>query len=161
MDQYRKEFEYEEEKGVGGFLLIFFIMMLSSEPILGIIATAKGYQFFISNPVLKTGYILAGILIIAALLVECTLLKKISKLAVPFVKIYLAARIVFYIPTFIINTIIQIENIPYLKTERLYNNEYYSIILSNIIYLFYVIAFSVLWWLYFNKSKRVKLYYGS
>jgi hypothetical protein len=43
MNEFRKPYEYEEEKGIGGFLMVFFVMLLSVEVLLALMILVQGY----------------------------------------------------------------------------------------------------------------------
>jgi hypothetical protein len=159
MDEFRKPYEYEDEKGVSGFLLIFFLMVIAIEPFQTIIAIFFGYANLELMPVLRIVYVIISILLICFSLFTAVALKKIQKKAVSIVKIYLIFRLIYFIPFTIFNTIYQIKHITIQVTDSRYNGEYTGIIYGFAISIVYVLAFSALWYLYFQKSKKVKTHY--
>ncbi|HPP36095.1 MAG TPA: hypothetical protein PK767_07610, partial [Clostridiales bacterium] len=94
MDEFRKPYEYMEEKGVSGFLLLYFIMLLAQETLLGVITLFNGYDLFSGNMVL--GPIMMGISVFYILfsLFSAIVLKKLKKFAVRVSKVFLVFRAV-------------------------------------------------------------------
>lgn len=159
MDEFRKPYEYEDEKGVSGLLLVFFVMLIAFETFLGIIAAFSGYDTVKSIPGLGKLYIGLGIFFVVYPLFTAFALRKMKKYAVRIAKIYLIARLVYHIPFVVVNTIIMINRISYNKDYIEYGKEYNSLIIGLAISLFYLVAFSVLWYLYFSRSKKVREFY--
>lgn len=154
MDEFRKPFEYFEEKGVGGILLLLFFMLITIEPLMGIAAIFFGYHY-INNNVIGTVFIYLAVFYVLFSIVSGILIKKKSRFAVKFVKIFLIFRMVFMTPYLYVNTRMQINEIEYEKTFHLYETAYRSIVTSFIICLAYVVVFSAAWYAYLCKSKRV------
>jgi hypothetical protein len=156
MDEFRKPYEYYEEKGVSGFLLIYFLMLLAEESLLGIIAMFMGYNLLAENRV--TGMIImaiSGFYILFAVY-SAIVLKLLRKYAVKVSKVFLVSRLFYMIPYLIFNTVSQIKEIPYDKDIEMYAVMYRSIINSFIISLSLIIAFSVGWYIYLKRSRKVR-----
>ena len=156
MDEFRKPYEYMEEKGVSGFLLLYFIMLLAQETLLGVITLFNGYDLFSGNMVL--GPIMMGISVFYILfsLFSSIVLKKLKKFAVRVSKVFLVFRAVYLIPYLIFNTISQIREIPYDRNHEMYSKMLGSIIVSSVISFLLIVAFSVGWYIYLNRSKKVR-----
>lgn len=159
MDEFRKPYEYEDEKGKSGLLTLFLAMLLGFETLLGILAAINGYNSVKSISVLGTVYIILGVLMVVYPLFTAFALRKMRKSAIRIVKVYLIVRLVYLIPFFVSNTVIMIGQIRYLKTDIQYAQEFNSLIISLLISLIYLISFSILWYMYFCKSKKVKEFY--
>ena len=154
MDEFRKSFEYFEEKGVGGILLILFLMLISLEPFIGILSAAAGYNAFPDSKVFTLILISAAVYILLALF-SGIVLKKLRSYAVAAIKVFLVYRMVFLAPILIINMRFQIGTIPYAKTFSQYSIEYNSAISSFAVSIAYAVIFSIGWYIYLNQSKKV------
>lgn len=155
MDEFKKPFEYFEEKGVGGILLILFFMLISLEPFLGILSVAVGYNAFSGSKVYMPVFITSSTVYILFALFSGIVLKKLRSFAVAATKVFLVYRMVFLVPILIISMRFQIETIPYEKTYVEYTIQYNSIMTSFVISISYAVIFSIGWYVYLNKSKKV------
>lgn len=156
MDEFRRPYEYDDEKGVSGVLLIYFVMLIAEETLLGLISLSFGYNMLAENRVL--GMIAMGISVLYVLFAvySAIVLKQLKKYAVKVSKVFLVFRFIYMMPYLIVNTISRIREIPYEKGFEMYDAMHRSIIVSLIISIAFVIAFSVGWYLYLNKSKKVR-----
>lgn len=156
MDEFRKPYEYDDEKGISGVLLVYFIMLLAEESLLGIISISFGYNILPQNRVL--GIIIMGISVFYVLfsVYSAVVLRLLKKYAIKVSKIFLVFRFIYMIPYLIVNTISRVKDIPYDKDFELYAVMYRSIIVSFIISILFIIAFSFGWYIYLNKSRKVK-----
>jgi hypothetical protein len=157
MDGFRKPYEYMEEKGVSGFLLIYFLMLLAVETLLGVITLFYGFNLLPVSRVL--GMIIVGISVVYILfsLFSAIVLKKLKKFAVRVSKVFLVFRAVYLIPYIVWTTISQISEIPQGIDHETYSQMIGSIIVSSAISLLFVIAFSIGWFIYLNRSKKVRV----
>jgi len=156
MDEFRKPYEYMEEKGVSGFLLIYFLMLLAVETVLGVITLFKGYDLLSGNKVLGTIIMGISVFYILFSLFSAIILKKLKRIAVSVSKVFLVFRAVYLIPYLVFNTIVQIREIPYVRGHEMYSKMLGSIIVSAVISLVFIVAFSVGWYIYLNRSKKVR-----
>lgn len=162
MDEFSKPYEYEEEKGVSGVLLIFFVMLIAFEPLIGIIAAFLGYGNVKSISIPENVFLVISLLFIVFPLVTAIIIRKAPKIAVKTTKVYLVLRSVYYIPFTILNSILMVSEIPSKIGTPEYQNDYSAIISGTVVTLVYFVAFSVVWYIYFNKSKKVReLFYGN
>lgn len=155
MDDFRRPFEYFEEKGIGGILLVLFFMLIAVEPLIGI-----GVAFFGYNNIENIfGNIFMWLAILYALfaLFSGILLKKISRIAVKFTKIFLIFRLVLLPVYLCIDLNMQIKGIQHYKNTNptTYEEMYGNIIMMFILCLLYAVVFSVGWYAYLCKSKKV------
>lgn len=156
MDEFRKPYEYMEEKGISGFLLLYFLMLLAVETVLGVITLYFGYDLLSGNRVLGAIIIGMSAFYILFSLFSSIVLKKLKKFAVKVSKVFLVFRVVYLIPYLILNTISQIGAIPYDREHEMYSKMLGSIILTSVISLLLVVAFSVGWYIYLNRSRKVR-----
>jgi hypothetical protein len=154
MDEFRKPFDYFEEKGIGGILLILFFMLIAVEPLMGIAAVFFGYHY-INDNILRVIFMCLAAMYILFAIFSGILLKRKSRFAVRFTKIFLIFRLAFMAPYLYVNMRSQIYDIQYEITYSLYEKMYGSIVTSFIICLSYVVVFSAVWYAYLCKSKKV------
>ena len=156
MDEFRKPYEYMEEKGISGFLLIYFLMLLAVETGLGVITLFNGYELLPGNRVFDTVIMGISVFYILFSLFSAIVLKTLKKFAVRVSKVFLVFRAVYLTPYLILNTISQIRKIPYDRDHEMYSQMLGSIIVSSVISLLLIVAFSVGWYIYLNRSKKIR-----
>lgn len=156
MDEFKKPYEYDDEKGVSGVLLLYFIMLLAEESLLGIISLSFGYNLLPMSRVLGTVIMGISVFYVLFSVYSAIVLKLLKKYAVKVSKVFLIFRLIYMIPYAVINTISQIRDIPYDKGYEMYEAMYRSIIISSVITVTFIIAFSVGWYIYLNRSKKVR-----
>jgi len=163
MDGFGKTYEYEEdEKRVSGVLLIFNIMLLVCETIIGIILILQMYNALKSITVLAVASIILGILYISFILFTCFALSKIPKYAIKIVKTFLALRIVVLVLSSIVKFISEYNNKSKMGTDFFqYHSVNDAVLRILVLPIAYILIFSILWYLYFIKSKKVKEKYGN
>lgn len=154
MNEFRKPFDYFEEKGIGGILLILFFMLIAIEPLMGITAVFFGYHF-INDNILGGIFMCLAVLYILFAIFSGISIKRKFRFAVRFTKIFLIFRLAFMSPYLYVNMRMQIKEIQYENTYSLYEKMYGSIVTSFIICLSYVVVFSAAWYAYLCKSKKV------
>ena len=156
MNEFRKPYEYMEEKGISGFLLLYFLMLLAVETVLGVITLSYGYDLLSGNRVLGAIIIGMSAFYILFSLFSSIVLKKLKKFAVKVSKVFLVFRVVYLIPYLILNTISQIGAIPYDREHEMYSTMLGNIIVTSVISLLLIVAFSIGWYIYLNRSKKVR-----
>ena len=156
MDEFRKPYEYDDEKGVSGILLIYFIMLLAEESLLGIISLSFGYNLLSENKVLGMIIMSTSVCYVLFAVYSAIVLKRLKKYALKVSKVFLVFRFIYMIPYLIMNTISQINDIPYDRDLEMYAAMHRSIIASFIISISFIIAFSVGWYIFLKKSKKVR-----
>ena len=156
MDEFKKQYEYVEEKGVSGIMLILFFMLIAIEPFLGILAAFFGYNTMKDTGIIGTAILYVSIAYMIFSLFAGIALKRINRYAVSLIKVFLLFRLIFLVPFFYLNTRLLIEAIPYVSTYPLYKEMYNSYLTSFTMSMAYVVAFSVMWYIYLCKSKKVR-----
>jgi hypothetical protein len=156
IDEFRKPFELFEEKGIGGILLILFFMLISIEPFLGILSIAVGFNAYPDSKIFLTVFVVFSVAYIVFSLFSGITLKKQYSFAVAATKVFLVYRLIYFTPVLIINMNLQIAAVPYDSLSPTYANESASIMTSFIINISYVALFSIGWYIYLVKSKKVQ-----
>ncbi len=156
MDEFRKPYEYEEDKGISGLLLVYFFMLLAEESLLGVIVFFFGYSRLPENKWFNMILICMAVFYTLFSVFSAIVLKLEKKCAVKVSKIFLIYRFAFMVPYLIFNTNIRIAEIPYSVGYELYERAYHSIINSFIISVSYIVIFSVGWYIYLIRSRKVK-----
>ncbi|MCX7708790.1 MAG: hypothetical protein N2484_02955 [Clostridia bacterium] len=151
MDEFRKPYEYEEETGVAGFVFVFAMMLIVFEVFLGVITLAQGHVVAGLFPGASKVYVAVAVLFIAFTLFTFFALYKVHKHALKVVKSYLIFRILYLTPVCVL-----IFN--YSRIAKASANETLGemIVGALVVPLIYIWGFSILWYGYFLKSKRVK-----
>ncbi len=154
MNEFRKAYEYNEETGASGFLLFLFLMLISFEPILAIISAS--FIYLLNAGIL--GAVFTGAAVVYGLfsIFAGIALKKQAAFAITAVKSFLIYRAIFLIPFTCMIISRQINEIPYLKASPEYAEAKGSLILSFVVDIAYVTIFSVGWYIYLMRSRRVK-----
>ncbi len=156
MNEFQKPYEYFEEKGVGGIMLVLFFMLIAIEPFLGILTTFEGIKVRRGGSGALGTVILSGAVVYMLYsILSGIMLKKVAKHAIRVTIGFLIYRFIFLVPFSIINMQLQIREIPYAVTDAMYQETYGNIIISFAISLSYILVFSAAWYVYLKKSKRV------
>ncbi len=156
MDEFKKPYEYFEEKGVGGILLVLFFMLISVEPFMGILSIALGNNAFPNFKIFLPVFVTLSVVYIIYSLLSGIFLKKLYSFAIASLKVFLVYRLIYLVPVLIISMRYQIDTIPYAKTYGQYQVAYNSIISSFWISILYAFIFSIGWYIYLVKSKKVQ-----
>jgi hypothetical protein len=153
MNEFRKPYEYEEEKGIGGFLMVFFVMLLSVEVLLALMILVQGYAVLKAVQYLGPAFGVLGIGYLIFLLFTCIALKRRSRYAVTISKILLMVRVIFVTPVYILLFATFSRNPGIVSGFRSRSD---IVRIGLIVPLAYILSFSGLWYWYFSSSKRVK-----
>lgn len=156
MDEFRKPFDYFEEQGIGGLLLVLFFMLITVEPLAGIMGIYFGFNSMSVYGFWGTVFQAAAILYTALSVLSGIVLKMRLNLAVTMIKVFLIFRVLFLAPFLYYNMCVRIAEIPYEKAHVLYEQMHTTIVYSFVSSLAYVIVFSILWYIYLLRSKRVR-----
>lgn len=157
MDEFRKPYEYEEETGVIWPVRIFCILLISLEAFLCIIFIFQLNDFLARISVAQTIARVLTLLFVVYILVTLIFLLKLERHALIIAKSYLIARLFYLIPSIIVIFLYTISDknaigIGYGKFE----SETDIIVMVLVTPLIYILLFSISWYIYFNKSKRIK-----
>lgn len=161
MDEFRKAYEYEEENGVSGYLLLFLLTLLSFD------LTCAVIIFMQSSMVIEaeTDVLLLHQLLWAAYgvtkLVFCILLFVGKPFVVKFAHAFLFIRVLVFSLSIIVTCTLVLANfdqqILSIETKSRWDVTYLLLITP----LVYTLLYSIGWGYYFRRSKRVKNFYGS
>ncbi|MEN2775538.1 hypothetical protein ABCY62_10945 [Acetivibrio clariflavus] len=158
LDEFRKPFEYEEETGVIWPVRIFCILLISVEMFFCVICLFQLTEILAGIPKVRFAAVVLTVLFMVYILVTITFLyKKAQKHAVKMAKCYLITRLFYFIPSILIifSHTINDKNVigsGYGKFQSVRD----IIIMLLITPLIYILSFSILWYFYFIKSKRIK-----
>jgi hypothetical protein len=153
MNGFRKSYEYEEVKGISGFLMLFFVMLLSVEILLAGMILVQGYALLKAVQYLGPAFLVLGIGYLIFILITCIALKRVSRYAVALSKILLITRVLFLTPAYILLFATFSRNPGSFSGFRSRND---IVLVVLVVPLAYILLFSGLWYLYFSSSKRVK-----
>jgi len=157
----RNSNEHEVEKRVEGFVFIFLVMLVAIEVLLFVLATAAAHVYLKSLPLLSSAVIFLGLGYIIFILFICLALFKIPKLVIKAVKVFLIARLIYLVPIFIENFIKALHNPEYVQAGQSQRPLFDTALYAFLVPMIYVLSFSILWYIYFSKSKRVKETYAN
>jgi hypothetical protein len=140
---------------------LFFIMLLSFEMVYGVIALVQINKVFDSTAVPDQIILVCSVLFLLFILFTCVALFKIKKHALTIVKTFLITRVI-YLGLSSILVFIKTVNNKYAIGGR--PDQFESIpmmvIMLLVTPLVYTLLFSISWYIYFCKAKRVKRTYG-
>ncbi len=161
MDEFRKKYEYEEHKGVSGLIFLFFIMLILFEYALGIIVMLAEYSS-IDIPSIIRALVKAGGMIYFAFTVFISIaLFKLPRILIPCVRIYLVYRFICLLPPVIYNYLNALQDPEMTQTRMGTQGVIDTTVQCLVLPLIYVTVFSVLWLIYFSRSKHVKETYSN
>jgi hypothetical protein len=152
MSEFRKPYEYEEEKGIGGLLMLFFVMLLSVEVLLALAILIQGYAILKSMRYLGPAFLVLGTAYLALVLFTCVTLKRTSRYAVAASKILLLARVLFLTPAAVL-VFTTLSRNPRIVSE--FRSRGDLVLVGLVVPLVYILLFSGLWYWYFSRSRRV------
>jgi hypothetical protein len=153
MSEYRKAFEYEEDKGVGGFLMLFFVMLLSTELLLAAAILVQGNAVLRDERYLRPVFLALGIGYAAFVLVVCVGLRRMWPNAVLLSRIFLIARALFLTPAYLL-LYRTFSRIPGIRSG--FRTETDMALVTLLVPLAYILGFSVLWYVYLSRSRRAR-----
>lgn len=152
MEDFRKQYEYTEEKR--GFILLFVIMLITIDllhtPFYIVPVNNQLKQF----PVINIVFVVISITFLLFIIFTAVTCYKLKRNMVIISKVYLVVRIVFL--SFCIFVLYFYE----LKCKTLTGKNYSNVGELTLVWLAgplaFELAFSIIWYLYFLKSKRCK-----
>lgn len=154
-EEFRKPFEYEEEKR--GLLLLFVIMISVVDILPTLSFMARFYDVFADNQILRVILIALCILFILYTVVTGYICFTLNKKLVALSKLYLMIQAIFTAACYVLlffsiadyESLIGIGTIQYTTFGEMLTWEL-------LFPLAYIAVFTVAWYLYFIKSKRCK-----
>lgn len=155
MDEYRKPFEYNEEKK--GLILVFIIMLLVVDTLQTFSLTAQVYKAFEHIPVFSILFVVTGIMFTLFTLYTVILCSKLNKKMVKVSKIYLIVRGTLSTIFVIISFVYTVNNKNLIGNGMDQYKTVGEMMIGEIVIPFaYIWVFSFGWFLYFVKSKRCR-----
>jgi len=153
-DEFRKPYEYEEER-IGGLLLFFVIMLVAVDLSLTVALVYQGYNAMKHLPAISVTFLVVSALYAAFLLYTVVVCYKTKKSMIKVSKVFLVVRAIF---TTLCLVIIYLNNLADPSAVGTGNNQFQSVFeLTMIVFvlpLVYMLFFSGIWYLYFSKSKK-------
>jgi hypothetical protein len=162
MDEFRKPYEYEEERKVSGLILLFCILLIAGELFIGISILTQGYRLLRSTPTPAALFTLFGLLYLGAILFTNYALYKLPGSAVKITKLFLIYRLIYL--TLAILMIFSIRaGDPRSIGPSIYQFRTREALIQNalVIPMAYTWLFTLIWYPYFLRSKRVGKTYGT
>ena len=155
MDEFRKPYEYEEER-VGGFLLFFIIMLLSTDILVTLPLVIQGYGVVVKQiPAAGAVFLVLSVLFLICIIFTVVSCFKLLKSMIVISKTYLVTRAAFMLFCLFI---IYLNNLSDVSLIGVGANQFDTVLeLTLVLLVFpavYVLIFSAVWFLYFMKSKR-------
>lgn len=154
MDEFRKPYEYNEEKR--GLILLFIIMLILIDIFQGPLYIVPVYDILKKIPVISSVFMVLSCLYILFILYTAITCYKLKKNMVIVSKLYLIVRVVFMISCIIIFFLYNIKGKTMIGLGSQYNTVAEYSIPGLIAPIVFVLAFSTGWYTYFLKSKRCK-----
>ena len=153
--EFRKPFEYKEEKR--GFLILFIVSILVIDTLQTLSFATQEYKYLGNIPILGAGFLIIGALFIAYIIYTAIIVYRLKDGFVKKTKNYLIIRTIFSVTNFLIvfyniitkEKLVGEEPEQYLSTNSMLIYELY-------VPLFYMLSFSVIWYLYFTFSRRCR-----
>ena len=157
LDEFRKPYEYEEETGVIWPIRIFCILLTSIEVFLGVVFIFQLNDYLANISIARTIARVMTLLFVVYISVTIIFLFKLNKYALTIAKSYLIARLFYLIPSIVVTFIYTLNDetkigAGYGKFES--KTDIISMVL--ITPLIYSFLFSISWYIYFKKSKKIK-----
>lgn len=153
MSEFRKSYEYEEEKGIGGLLMLFFVLLVSVEVLLALMILIQGWAVLKAVPYLGPAFLVLASGYLVFILFTCIALKRMSRSAVRISRIFLVARVLFLTPVYL-RLFAAFSRDPRIVAG--FRSESELVLVGLVVPLAYIVSFSGLWYWYFSSSRRVR-----
>ena len=154
-NEYRKPYEYEEEKR--GLILLFIIMILVVDILQTLSFASQENKYLGHNKLLSISFNIMAVLFILYIICTVVIVYKMKGRFVLAAKRYLIIRTIFSLANFFIvfYGILKNENLIG-EAQDQYRTQGNMLLWELVIPLFYIISFSVVWYMYFTFSKKCK-----
>ncbi len=158
-EEFRKPYEYNEEKR--GFILVFILTLITFDILQTLSLSAQVNEAFKAIPVIRIAFLLISSLFVIFTLYTAMNCYRLKKNLVKASKIYLIVRSIISSCYVIIIYVYRTSREHLVGDgQQQYQTVNEMVIGELIIPLAYVIAFSVIWYVYFTLSKRCKKLVG-
>lgn len=154
MEDFRKPFEYTEEKK--GFILLFVFMLIVVDIYQAFIYIMPAYNNLWQTPAIRTGYIYISIIYIVSIPLTAFVCFKLNKHMLTISKVYLLFRSIVLISSITIIFIFNVNFSSKVAFGSLYTSLLQVIFINLILPIAFVLVFSVGWFIYFIKSKSCR-----
>jgi hypothetical protein len=153
MSEFRKSYEYEEEKGIGGLLMLFFVMLISVEVLLALLILVQGHAVLKAEPYLGPAFLVLGTGYLVFLLFTCIALRKMPRYAVRISQMLLVVRVLFLTPVYL-RLYATFSRDPGIVSG--FRSQSDIVLIGLVVPLACILLFSGLWYWYFQSSRRVR-----
>ena len=153
MSDFRKPFEYEEEKGPTGFLMLYVIMVVVGEILLGATTMFQCQRALRGVPSAGASVIGAGSAYLLLIIASAAALRKSFRLGVILSKVFLILRVLLLVPAYVFLFVSPLR-LPIIALDLESPAALFMIHLA--VPIAYVAVFSAAWYAYFLMSKRVR-----
>ncbi len=162
MDEFRKPYEYEEDRKVSGLILLFCILLVAGELFIGISTLTQGYQLLRSTPAQAIPFTAFGLFYLAAILFTDYALYKLPGSALKITRLFLIYRLIYLTLAIVVIFSIRAGD-PRSIGPSIYQFRTREALIQSalIIPMAYTWLFTLIWYPYFLRSKRVRKTYGS
>jgi hypothetical protein len=154
-EDFRKPYEYNEEKR--GFILVFILTLITFDILQTLSLSAQVNEAFKAISVLRVCFLALSVIFVIYTFYTAIICYRLKKNLVSLSKIYLIVRAIISTGYVIIIYVYRTSSVHLVGDGK---NQYPSVkamvIGELIIPLAYVMAFSIIWYIYFTVSKRCK-----
>jgi hypothetical protein len=154
-DEFRKPFEYNEEKR--GFILVFTLLLITFDILQTLSLTSQVYEVFKNSSILQIIAVTLGVIFVIYILYTAVICYSMKANTVNRAKTYLIVRAILS-TCYVMIVFLDRRNHLNLIGDGVeqYKTTNDMIVGELIIPLAYVLVFSLIWFLYFSLSKRCK-----
>lgn len=153
--EFRKPFEFEEEKK--GLVLLFVIMILAIDTLQTLSFATQESKYLENTPILGIASLIIGGMFVLYIIYTTVIVFRMKGNYVVAAKRYIIIRTIFSLINFlfVFYNIMKHENLIG-EAQDQYQSMGIMLLWELIIPLFYILSFSVIWYLYFTYSKRCR-----
>ena len=153
--EFRKPFEFEEEKK--GLVLLFVIMILAIDTLQTLSFATQESKYLENTPILGIASLIIGGMFVLYIIYTTVIVFRMKGNYVVAAKRYIIIRTIFSLINFlfVFYNIMKHENLIG-EAQDQYQSMGVMLLWELIIPLFYILSFSVIWYLYFTYSKRCR-----
>ena len=154
MEDFRKQFEYTEEKR--GFILLFIFMLIAVDIYQAFIYIMPAYNNLLQTPAIRTCFISIATLYILSIPFTAFVCYKLNKHMLTISKAYLFFRSIVLISSIAIIFIFNVNFSKKVAFGDIYTSLLQVIFMKLILPITFVLVFSVGWYIYFIRNKSCR-----